>query len=70
MTILGFQMISEGTMPYPSYLENNLATFLGLMLPMFVVLSFCFIVPPLLKRIVHEKQTGVKVDLCNRLKCI
>eukprot|EP00095_Tigriopus_kingsejongensis_P011912 maker-scaffold111_size354240-snap-gene-2.29 protein:Tk11912 transcript:maker-scaffold111_size354240-snap-gene-2.29-mRNA-1 annotation:"atp-binding cassette sub-family a member 3" len=51
---------SEEIMPYPAYLENNLAIFLGYMLPMFTVLSFCFILPPLMKRIVHEKQTGVK----------
>ena len=27
---------------------------------MFVVLSFAFVIPPILKRIVQEKQTGVK----------
>jgi hypothetical protein len=48
-------------MPYPAYLQNNLAIFLEFMLPFFTVLSFCFIVPPLMKRIVHEKETGVKV---------
>ncbi|TRY70235.1 hypothetical protein TCAL_12705 [Tigriopus californicus] len=53
-------MPSEQIMPYPAYLENNVAIFLGFMLPMFTILSFCFIVPPLMKRIVHEKQTGVK----------
>ncbi len=47
-------------MPYPPYLENNLAAILGFMLPLFTVLSFCFIVPPLMKRIVFEKQSGVK----------
>ncbi len=30
-------------------------------LPLFTVLSFCFVVPPILKRIVNEKETGVKV---------
>lgn len=60
-----FQMSSERIMPYPAYLENNVAIFLGFMLPMFTILSFCFIVPPLMKRIVHEKQTGVKVTSIN-----
>ena len=47
-------------MAYPEYLENYVAIFIGGFLPSFVVLSFTFIVPPLLKRIVHEKETGVK----------
>ena len=50
-------------MPYPAYLENNLAIFLGYLLPFFTVLSFALIVPPLMKRIVHEKETGVKVRM-------
>jgi len=32
-----------------------------LQLPFFTVLSFCFVVPPILKRIVREKESGVKV---------
>jgi hypothetical protein len=32
-------------------------------LPLFTVLSFCFVVPPILKRIVNEKETGVKVSV-------
>ncbi len=55
------QVPSQQEMPYPEYLENNLAAILDFMLPLFTVLSFCFIVPPLMKRIVHEKQSGVKV---------
>ncbi len=53
-------MTATEAMPYPEYLENNLAAILDFMLPLFTVLSFCFIVPPLMKRIVHEKQSGVK----------
>ncbi len=53
-------MMAQQQMPYPAYLENNLAAILDFMLPLFTVLSFCFIVPPLMKRIVHEKQSGVK----------
>ena len=51
---------AEQRMPYPEYLDNNLAIFLGFMLPLFTVLSFAFSIPPILKRIVHEKETGVK----------
>ena len=47
-------------MAYPPYFSNNLALLLGFILPLFLVLSFSFIVPPLLKRIVYEKETGVK----------
>jgi hypothetical protein len=55
------QMPSSQQMAYPAYLENNIAVVLGYILPQFMVLSFCFIVPPILKRIVHEKETGIKV---------
>jgi hypothetical protein len=48
-------------MPYPPYFSNNLTLLLGFIMPLFLVLSFSFIVPPLLKRIVYEKETGVKV---------
>ena len=47
-------------MPYPSYFSNNLTLLLGFIMPLFLVLSFTFIVPPILKRIVYEKETGVK----------
>ena len=53
-------MIIHQAMPYPAYLQNDLTIFLGFMMPLFLVLSFSFIVPPLLKRIVYEKETGVK----------
>lgn len=42
-------------------LQNNLALVLSFMFPLFLILSFAFIVPPVLKRIVYEKETGVKV---------
>ena len=56
-------MMSEQEMPYPSYFSNNLTLILGFVMPLFLVLYFAFIVPPLLKRIVYEKETGVKVSL-------
>jgi len=53
-------MVSQQEMPYPPYFSNNLTLILGFFMPFFLVLSFSFIVPPLLKRIVYEKETGVK----------
>ena len=53
-------MISDQKMAYPPYFSNNLSLLLGFILPLFLVLSFAFIVPPILKRIVYEKETGVK----------
>lgn len=58
--ILLLKVTAERQMAYPAYLENYVAVFIGGLLPSFTVLSFTFIVPPLLKRIVHEKETGVK----------
>ena len=49
-------------MAYPAYVKNDLALILNFMLPLFLILSFAFIVPPVLKRIVYEKETGVKVS--------
>ena len=59
-----------------SHPSNNLTLLLGFIMPLFLVLSFSFIVPPILKvipndsledktfiylqRIVYEKETGVK----------
>ena len=53
-------MIAEQKMAHPPYFSNNLSLVLGFMMPLFLVLSFAFIVPPILKRIVFEKETGVK----------
>lgn len=53
-------MIAHQKMAYPPYFSNNLSLLLGFILPLFLVLSFAFIVPPILKRIVYEKETGVK----------
>ena len=53
-------MIAEQQMAHPPYFSNNLSLVLGFMMPLFLVLSFAFIVPPILKRIVFEKETGVK----------
>lgn len=53
-------MQQEEEMPYPPYLKSNVSVFVGFMLPLFAVLSFAFIIPPLLKRIVQDKQSGVK----------
>ena len=53
-------VMMQQEMPYPAYFSNNLALLLGFIMPLFLVLSFAFIVPPILKRIVYEKETGVK----------
>jgi ATP-binding cassette subfamily A (ABC1) protein 3 len=47
-------------MPYPEHLENNLAMIIGTLLPMFAWMSFAIVILPLARRIVQEKQTGVK----------
>ena len=47
-------------MPYPAYIESLATVIIGLLIPLFAVLSFAFVIPPILKRIVQEKQTGVK----------
>ena len=47
-------------MAYPAYIQSIATVLIGLILPLFVVLSFAFVIPPVLKRIVQEKQTGAK----------
>ena len=49
-------------MPYPEYTQEDVAFFIGSMLPLCLVLSFSLIIPPLMKRIVHEKESGIKVS--------
>ena len=51
-------------MPYPEYTQEDIAFFIGF-ISMFMILSFAIIIPPLIKRIVHEKESGIKV--CNLL---
>ena len=47
-------------MPYPEYTASVATIIVGFLMPLFMVLSFAFIIPPVLKRIVQEKQSGVK----------
>ena len=47
-------------MPFPAYLENNIGTIVGSMLPGFLWISCAIILVPLARRIVQEKSTGVK----------
>ena len=49
-------------MPYPEYKEEDLALFIGF-ISMFMILSFAIIIPPLIKRIVHEKESGIKASM-------
>ncbi len=44
----------------PAHADNEVAVILEDIMPMYAAISFIFIVPPLIKRIVHEKETGVK----------
>lgn len=55
------QSISDQGLALPEHTDDFLATLLQYILPLFSVISFMFVVPPLLKRIVHEKEGGVKV---------
>jgi hypothetical protein len=58
--VLPLQLPTEELMPYPPYLLTFVGIYMGLLVPFFAILSFAFIVPPLLKRIVQDKKTGVK----------
>ena len=53
-------MTATQEMPYPEYKSEDLAFFIGF-ISMFMILSFAIIIPPLIKRIVHEKESGIKV---------
>ena len=46
-------------MPYPEYIQTYVVFFAGFM-AFFTVLSFTFIIPPIMKRIVQEKKSGAK----------
>ena len=37
-------------MPYPAYIESLATVIIGLLIPLFAVLSFAFVIPPILKR--------------------
>ncbi|TRY81063.1 hypothetical protein TCAL_04547 [Tigriopus californicus] len=52
--------VSDQGIAIPSRSTNFLATILDYIMPIFAVISFMFVVPPLLKRIVQEKESGVK----------
>ena len=45
-------------MPYPSYYSST--SFLVAFIAFFIVLSFTFIIPPIIKRVVQEKKSGAK----------
>ena len=56
-------------MPYPEYTKQDVALFIGL-IALFMNLSFAIIIPPLMKRIVQEKESGIKVVyLIHRITC-
>ena len=48
--------------PYPPYLQDfGVGMTLGVTLPLFLVISFVLMVPSLIRGIVKEKATGVRV---------
>ena len=46
-------------MPYPAY-KSSVVTFVVTFMAFFTALSFTFIIPPIMKRIVQEKKSGGK----------
>ena len=46
-------------MPYPAY-KSSVVTFVVAFMAFFTALSFTFIIPPIMKRIVQEKKSGGK----------
>lgn len=48
-------------LPYPPYVKDEGLTLVSLILPIFTFLSFLLICPDILKRIVEEKSSGLKV---------
>ncbi len=61
ITFCLLQSVADYGLAVPAHSDNDIAIILEQVLPTFVATSFIFVVPPLLKRIVHEKETGVKV---------
>jgi hypothetical protein len=47
--------------PHPAYHEDNFTDIFSAILPLFFVISFVMLCPAILKRVVEEKETGVKV---------
>ena len=60
--IVYLQMVTQ-MFPYPPYLQDNgINQFYGNILPTFIVFSLVLLSPTLIKGIVHEKETGVRVS--------
>jgi hypothetical protein len=49
--------------PYPEYVDRTdfFTQIFSTLLPFFTVLSFVMLCPSIMKRVVEEKETGVKV---------
>ncbi|XP_075216775.1 phospholipid-transporting ATPase ABCA3-like isoform X2 [Lycorma delicatula] len=53
--------IKMSEFPYPEYTNSsNVQAALSIILPVIVIISFCLILPNIIKRVVEEKETGVK----------
>ena len=59
LAVLYYEFMEPTRHPH-DLVDSGIAYFIGLLMPMFTVLSFSFVIPPILKRIVQEKQSGVK----------
>ena len=57
--LIFFQWPTSQQMPYPAY-KSSVVTFVVTFMAFFTALSFTFIIPPIMKRIVQEKKSGGK----------
>ncbi len=55
------QTTSDQGLAEPPRKENNVAEIMEYLVSPLAILSFLFIVPPIIKNVVHEKEGGVKV---------
>ena len=55
--LIFFQWPTSQQMPYPAY-RYSVVTFVVTFMAFFTALSFTFIIPPIMKRIVQEKKSG------------
>jgi len=59
--ILNSTQINSQAFPYPAYPKPKELNHIVPILPVFLMLGFVLIVPSIIRNIVSEKETGVKV---------
>ena len=52
-------------MPYPKYPTADLNQIYQFIMPQFIVQGFIFMVPSIVRAVVAEKETGIKVSQLN-----